>query len=155
MQYTGHRLFTIKHQKWAVLLAVNLLCPVLRFLFLAGADGLSCFIQLHRINALCLNGGLFFSRIIPSGNPCNINMQRKLPLIRLIQQLFYRTGISAGNGIRGNRFCDHASRANNTVSIQKPPLWEERGGLWKLGIKPKRERSRIRQACLWFYPFYA
>ena len=46
--------FTVKHQKWAVLLNVNLLCLVLRFLFFAGADGLSCFIQLHWVEALGL-----------------------------------------------------------------------------------------------------
>ena len=54
VQHPGHRLFTVKHQKWAVLLNVNLLCLVLRFLFFAGADGLSCFIQLHWVEALGL-----------------------------------------------------------------------------------------------------
>lgn len=54
MQHPGNRLFAVKHQKRAVLLAVNLLCPVLRFLLLAGADGLPCFIQLHRVEALSL-----------------------------------------------------------------------------------------------------
>ena len=54
MKHTGNRLFAVKHQKRAVLFAVDLLCPALRFLLLAGADGLPCFIQLHRIEALCL-----------------------------------------------------------------------------------------------------
>ena len=54
MQHTGNRLFAVKHQKRVVLLAVNLLCPVLRFLFFAGADGLPCFIQLHQVETLCL-----------------------------------------------------------------------------------------------------
>ena len=71
MQHTGNHLFAVKHQKRAVLLAVNLLCPVLRLLLLAGTDGLSCFIQLHRIDALCLfpkpgilvQGSVQFSRI--------------------------------------------------------------------------------------------
>ena len=50
----GNRLFAVKYQQWVVLLAVNLLCPVLRFLFFAGADGLPCFIQLHQVETLCL-----------------------------------------------------------------------------------------------------
>ena len=54
MQHPGNRLFTVKHQKRAVLLAVNLLCPVLRFLLLAGADCLFCFLELHWIEALRL-----------------------------------------------------------------------------------------------------
>ena len=54
MQHPGNRLFAVKHQKRAVLLAVDLLCPVLRFLFFDGADCLFCFVELHRINALCL-----------------------------------------------------------------------------------------------------
>lgn len=52
MQHTGNRLFAVKHQKRVVLLAVNLLCPVLRFLLLVGADGLPRLIELHRVKAL-------------------------------------------------------------------------------------------------------
>ena len=47
MQHTGNRLFAVKHQKRVVLLAVNILRPILRFLLLTGADGLFCFIELH------------------------------------------------------------------------------------------------------------
>ena len=54
MQHPGNRFFAVKHQKRAVLLAVNLLCPVLRFLLLTGADCLFCFVELHRIEALRL-----------------------------------------------------------------------------------------------------
>lgn len=54
MQHPGNCFFAVKHQKRAVLLAVNLLCPVLRFLLLAGADGLFCFVELHRVEALGL-----------------------------------------------------------------------------------------------------
>ena len=54
VQHPGHRFFAVKHQQQVVLLAVNLLCSVLRFLLLAGADGLPCFIQLHRVEALGL-----------------------------------------------------------------------------------------------------
>ena len=54
VQHPGHRFFAVKHQQQVVLLAVNLLCSVLRFLLLAGADGLPCFIQLHRVEALDL-----------------------------------------------------------------------------------------------------
>ena len=43
MQHPGNSLFAVKHQQRAVFLAVNLLCPVLRFLLLAGADGLPRF----------------------------------------------------------------------------------------------------------------
>ena len=38
MKHTGNRLFAVKHQQRVVLLAVDLLCPALRFLLLTGAD---------------------------------------------------------------------------------------------------------------------
>ena len=43
-----NRLFAVKHQQRVVLLAVDLLRPLLHFLLLARTNGLSCFIQLLR-----------------------------------------------------------------------------------------------------------
>ena len=54
MKHPGNSLFAVKHQQRAVFLAINLLCPVLRLLLLAGADGLPCFVELHQVKALCL-----------------------------------------------------------------------------------------------------
>ena len=55
MKHTGNRLFAVGTLRSGLyFLAVDLLCPVLRFLLLTGADSLPCFIQLHRVNTLCL-----------------------------------------------------------------------------------------------------
>ena len=54
MQHPGNRFFAVKHQKRAVLLAVNLLYPALRFLLLSGADCLPRLIELYQINTLGL-----------------------------------------------------------------------------------------------------
>ena len=54
IQHPRNRLFAVKHQKRAVLLAVNRLHPTFCFLLLFGADSLFCFIELHWIEALGL-----------------------------------------------------------------------------------------------------